>query len=60
MKFLFNTAISCWKLTGLVGKNSRWFLGYSKNILTCTPKELADYMNKNPKARISVYEKEIP
>lgn len=30
MKLILNDVIESWKLTGLIGKGGRWFLGYSK------------------------------
>ena len=31
MKLLFNKKYSAWTMTGLLGEEAKWFIGYSKN-----------------------------
>jgi len=40
MKLYFRKFIYHWQLTGIVGKDGRWFLGFSKNISFPRTKEL--------------------
>jgi len=53
MKFFFRRFQEHWRLTGFVGKNGRWFLGYSENKKVFTPKELADYFKQVNNTTIS-------
>ena len=50
MRLLLNENIFGWKMTGFLGKNGRWFLGYSKE-----PKKLSPHANEEKKIQDKSY-----
>lgn len=47
MKFYFRKFVYHWLMTGFVGKDGRWFLGYSSRPEFVSPSQLADFLIKN-------------
>lgn len=55
MKFYFKKYVYQWVMTGLVGKDGMWFLGYSKRPTLLTVSELAN-MIESYGCKVSIVE----
>ena len=47
MKFYFRQYVYHWLMTGFVGKNGKWFLGFSSRPEAVSPAQLADFLREN-------------
>lgn len=46
MKFYFNQLIYFWRITGFVGKDADWFIGYSSRPKVVPQEQLDDHLLK--------------
>lgn len=54
MKLIFGMKAWGWWMAGLLGKNSRWFLGFSKALPQLRPQHITQWIKENPYAGITI------